>query len=162
MTSPTWHLSYKADPAALPLANAHYNRQTPASPQFCPPGRSLVLLRPGALWVTSWPLYAQHAWGGAWVNTLFRRESGPLASELIRAAVAATRAVWPPPPNGVVTFVDPLRVRHKRDPGRCYLRAGFSYVGTTKGGLLVFQMLSDQMPEPEIAAGSQLRLWAPA
>lgn len=26
---------------------------------------------------------------------------------------------------GIVTFVDAAKVRHKRDPGRCYRKAGF-------------------------------------
>lgn len=155
-----WTVSHKADTVALPYANAHYNRQTPDSPQFVPPGRSVVLLRPGALWVTSWPMYAQHAWVGAWVNTLFRRESGPLASDLIRDAVAATRSFWPPPPEGIVTFVDASRVQHKRQPGRCYLKAGWRQVGETKGGLLVFQQLPDAMPDPVEPAGFQRRLFA--
>ncbi len=67
MTQP-WRLSYRADPRALPLADRHYSRKTPGSPQFVPPGRSLVLLTDDAdaLWVTSWPYaqYVQHAWGG--------------------------------------------------------------------------------------------------
>ena len=63
-----WHLSHRADKRALPLANRHYNRQSPNSPQFVPPGRCLVLLTQdtGALFVSSWPLaaYVKHAWAG--------------------------------------------------------------------------------------------------
>lgn len=134
-----WHLSHRFDPRALPLADRHYNRRKVGSPQFVPPGRCLVLLTAAAdvLWVTSWPFaeYVRHAWPGAWVNSLFRNESPNLASELIREAVAATRAMWPEVPAlGMVTFVDAGKVRHKRDPGRCYLRAGFRRVGKTGGG----------------------------
>jgi hypothetical protein len=145
-----WRLSDKFDPAALPLADAHYNRRKVGSPQFVPPGRSVVLLTPsrGALWVTSWPFadFVRHAWPGAWVNSLFRREDGPIASELIAAAVAMTRAIWDPPPLGIVSFVDASQTRRKRDPGRCYRKAGWSHVGFTKGGLWVFQQLPHQMP----------------
>lgn len=63
-----WRLSDRADPAALPVADRHYNRQKIGSPQFVPPGRCLVLLTEDrtALWVTSWPFaeYVRHAWGG--------------------------------------------------------------------------------------------------
>lgn len=38
-------------------------------------------------------------------------------------------------------------VRHKRDPGRCYRKAGFRHVGHTKGGLLAWQLLEADMPE---------------
>ena len=157
-----WHVSHRADPRALVLADHHYNRQKPGTPQFVPPGRCLVLLTPDAdaLWVTSWPFaeYTKHAWGGAWVNSLFRREGGLLlASEMIRQAVAATRAFWPEIPDlGMVTFVDAEQVRRKRDPGRCYIRAGFSRVGWTKGGLTALQMLPGDMPAPEMPVGLQM------
>jgi hypothetical protein len=58
----------------------------------------------------------------------------------------------------MVTFVDASKVRHKRDPGRCYIRAGFKRVGTTKGGLIALQMEPDDMPEPEYAHGAALLL----
>jgi hypothetical protein len=149
--NPYWLRSNRADKRALPIADRHYNRQKIGSPQFVPPGKCLVLLTPdiGALWVTSWPKaeYVKHAWAGAWINSLFRRESGPLASTLIRAAVAATRAYYGKPPTlGMVSFVDASKVKHKRDAGRCYRKAGFKLVGTTKGGLLVYQMLPMDMP----------------
>ena len=94
------------------------------------------------------------------VNSLFRREHGPLASDLITAAVAATRAHWPtPPPLGIVTFVNPRKIRHKRDPGRCYRRAGWTPVGHTESGLLVLQLRPEDFPAPRPAYGEQLRLF---
>jgi hypothetical protein len=143
----------------LPLADRHYNRRKVGSPQFVPPGRCFVLRTPGALWVTSWPFaeFVKHAWAGAWVNSLFRRESGPLASELIREAVAATRWRWAEvPPLGMITFVDADKTKHKRDPGRCYRRAGFKHVGFTKAGLWAFQLLPSEMPAAEPPHGAQL------
>lgn len=150
-----WCVSDRADPRALPLANAHYNRQSPNAPQFVPPGRCLVLLTAdhAALWVTSWPqaAYVKHAWAGAWVNSLFRNEQADRyrSSDLIAAAVAYTRACWEPPPLGIVSFVDASQVRHKRDPGRCYRKAGWTHVGFTEGGLWAFQQLPAQMPAPD-------------
>lgn len=148
-----WAVSHRADPAALVLADRHYNRQKVGSPQFVPPGRCLVLLSEckRALWVTSWPFaqYTKHAWAGAWVNSLFRNEGAGLSSELILEAVAATRDVWPDVPSlGIVTFVDASKTRQKRDPGRCYRKAGFRHCGFTKGGLWAFQMLPQDMPDP--------------
>lgn len=146
-----WRMSHRFDRRALPLADRHYNRQTPGSPQFVPPGTCLVLLADdeSALWVTSWPAFAQHDWEGAWMNTTFRNEGDSLASDLIRSAVAHTLWKWPTPPAlGMVTFVDPMKVRRKRDPGRCYLRAGFEHVGFTRKGLHVLQLVPAAMPEP--------------
>jgi hypothetical protein len=154
-----WRVSHKFDRPSALIADRHYNRRKVGSPQFCPPGRTFVLRTTDsrALWVTSWPFaeFVRHAWPGAWVNTLFRNEGAGLSSELIRAAVAHTRAHWEPPDLGIVTFVDASKVRHKRDPGRCYLKAGFTRVGMTKGGLLAFQMLPDAMPGPSPVRSDQ-------
>lgn len=148
-----WRESNRADPRAVRLADRHYNRQKIGSPQFVPPGRCFVLLSAcgRAVWVTSWPLadYVKHAWAGAWVNSIFRNEGAGLSSELIRQAVAATRWRWPSVPElGIVTFVDRAKVRGKRDPGYCYIKAGFRNVGQTKGGLVALQLLPSDMPEP--------------
>lgn len=159
-----WSLSHRADPRAVLIADRHYNRQKAGTPQFVPPGRCLVLLTPSAdaLWVTSWP-YAQfvrHAWPGAWVCSCFRNESTELSSELIREAVAATRWRYGDPPEiGMVTFVDAGKIRPKRDPGRCYLRAGFRNVGTTHGGLIALQMDPGEMPDAEPPLGATVDLW---
>ena len=152
----TWTLSHKFDVRALPLADRHYNRRKVGSPQFVPPGRSVVLvtLCGRAVWVTSWPFaeYVRHAWPGAWVNSLFRNEGAGLSSDLIREAVAVTLSIWPEPPElGMVTFVDADKVRRKRDPGRCYRRAGFRHVGFTAGGLWAFQLRPGEMPPARAA-----------
>src|SRR5207245_4852600 len=115
-----WRMSHRADPLAVEIADRHYNRQKPGTPQFVPPGSCLVLWTPGAAWTTSWPIarYVKHRWAGAWVNSLFRKECAGVASEFIREAVAATRAFYgDPPPLGMVSFMDADKVRHKRDPG---------------------------------------------
>lgn len=146
-----WIVVTRADQRARRLADRHYSRQKPGTGQFTPPGRVLVLLTPeaDAVWATSWPYpeYVNRAWKEAWLCSLFRNESSHLSSELIREAVAITRWRWPEiPPDGMVTMVDAGKVRHKRDPGRCYLRAGFKHVGETLGGLIVLQMLAQDMP----------------
>ena len=162
MTPSLWNLSHRFDPVACKIADRHYNRQKIGTPQFVPPGRCLVLVNDGpAFWVTSWPFaeYVRHAWPGAWVCSAFRREGGPLASDLIRSAVATTRWQWPDTPDlGMITFVNAEKVTHKRDPGRCYLRAGFERVGTTKGGLIALQLLPGGMPDPVMPNGAQMSL----
>lgn len=159
-----WMLSDRAHKRALPLANRHYNRQHPNSPQFVPPGRCLVLLTEdaGALWVTSWPFaeFTKHRWGGAWVNSLFRRESGLKASKLIRHAVAVTRWKWPDVPTlGLVTFINADEVKPKADIGFCYLRAGFEPDGKTEGGLYAFRLKPEKMPEACAPYSKQGGLW---
>ena len=150
-----WCLSWRADPVVARLADGHYSRQKPGTAQFVPPGSCFVLKTPDGLagWVTHAPKaeFVQHAWAGAWVNSLFVRKPGSphLASDLIRWAVAHTRWKWPDAPElGIVTMVNASKVRRKRDPGRCYRRAGWTHVGFTKDeGLYVFQQLPKVMPE---------------
>lgn len=163
VTDMHWMQSNKFDREVRPLADRHYNRRKVGSPQFVPPGRSLVLKMPGAFWITSWPFaqFVRHAWPGAWVCSAFRNESsGVLSSELIREAVAATRWKYPDVPDlGMVTFVNADKVRHKRDPGRCFLKAGFRRVGITKGGLIALQLLPDEMPEPSAPMNQQVLMF---
>lgn len=162
-----WTISHRADPDCLPIADRHYNRQKPGTPQFVAPGRCVVLKRRGAVWVTSWPFaeYVKHAWAGAWVNSMFRKECDGLASDFIREAVAATRFVWPDvPPLGLVSFIDPNEVAPRKVRGRLaigesYFEAGFKHVGYTKAGLWVMQLLPEDMPGPvaPLSAGARSR-----
>lgn len=143
-----WRESWRADPAGRAVINNHYTRQNPESAQFVPPGRCVVLViheadqREVALWITSWPFpqYVKHAWPGAWVCSAFRNqlrdESGRAihqSSGLITEGIAGTRWYWTPPAEGMITFVDPTKIRHKRDPGRCFLKAGFHVAGRAPG-----------------------------
>ena len=163
-----WRESHRCDPFGRDIADRHYNRQSIGAPNFVPPGRCLVLTAQTdtgrALWVTSWPFaeYVKHAWAGAWVCSAFRNEGAGLSSALIRAAVAAT--VWKygaaPEPHGFVTFVDRSKTRPKKNPGYCYLMAGWEPCGKTQGGLSALRLAPDQMPAPVPPLGSQIGLFA--
>lgn len=161
-----WRRSFRADADANRIAKRHYTCQSPESDQFVPPSTCIVLMTEdrAALWVTTHPKaeYTKHEWAGAWVNSLFRNEDRDrhLSSELIREAVAATRWEWPNVPElGLVTFIDPTKVRRKRDWGRCYRKAGFRECERrTKSGLVALQLLPSEMPEAEPPLGVTLRL----
>lgn len=162
-----WRLSNRADDKARRIADRHYNRQKVGAKQFVPPGRCLVLYTgsPGAeaMWVTSWPFaeFVKHDWAGAWVCSAFRNEGAGQASALIRQAIAATRAVFGPPPAlGLITFVDrakvrPTMVRGQKVWGWTYRRAGFREAGETRGGLLCLQLLPEDMPPAAPALSDQ-------
>lgn len=162
-----WKASHRADKRALPIADRHYNRQKPGTPQFVPPGRCLVFLSRNhdALWVSSWPFgeYVKHRWPGLWVCSLFRKEGPGIASDMIRQAVAATRSRWEVPPGGMVTFIDPEQVtpivrRGKQHWGYSWERAGFEPDGKTEGGLLAFVLRPGRMPPAAEPYSSQRSL----
>ena len=70
---------------------------------------------------------------------MFRNEGSVsgIASELIIAADKIAEARWPHERH--YTYVDPTRVRHKRDPGRCFIKAGYQRCGETKSGKLILE-----------------------
>lgn len=163
-TDMNWQITHRADKAACRLADRHYSRQSHGTLNFMPPGRCLILVTPegDAVWGTSWPFaeYVRHEWAGAWICSIFRNETGGrvLSSDLIRQALSVTRWYWQNNPLGMVTFVDTSKTRHKRDPGRCFRKAGFRPVGYTKGGLVALQINVADMPPAEPPIGASMEL----
>ena len=163
-----WTRVSRADPRTARIADRHYSRQSIGSDQFMPTGSAMVLYARTAfgqaVWGTSAPLaqYVKHAWSGAWMCSIFRNEGAGQASDMIREAVAATRAFYgDPPPIGMVTFIDrakvrPTIVRGRQVWGWTFRRAGFVEVGETiKAKLLALQLLPEHMPPAEAALGMQ-------
>jgi len=83
-----------------------------------------------------------------WRVTIFRNEGAGLSSVLIREATERTKIYWERHYKGLPacplrTEVDATAVRTKRDPGRCFLRAGWTLIGKGRGhvrrGLLIFE-----------------------
>ncbi len=139
----TWKLVNKGNKAAVALADRHYTRQTPGSPQFCRPGKNLVLLSrdENALWVT-WNGIRDDGYN-AWECTMFRNEGPYLSSHLIVLALGITRRVWGlPPPDGVLTYVG------KHLKGGCFHAAGFHKLGESKSGKPLLQLSRERMPPP--------------
>jgi hypothetical protein len=153
---PIWRRAHRFDRAGVALADRHYSRQKPGSPQFMPPGscRFFVADNSKAVFGLSWPKaeFVKHAWAGAWIISIFRNEqSGPLASLMIRDALGLVQSDYAVPELGCVTFVDPKQVpgimeRGERIKGFCFHKAGFRAVGETKSGLIAWQLLPKQMP----------------
>lgn len=56
------------------------------------------------------------------------------------------------------TDVDVSKVRTKRDPGRCFIRAGFKPIGIVgKRKRLRLQLAADKFPTPEYFSGEMVR-----
>jgi hypothetical protein len=155
-----WRQVSRRDVRARRLADRHYSRQSIGAADFMGNGRTFVLLRrdDGAVWGAienhdPVPPAKVHDFRRGdykpqlrWRVSIFRRETGPLASDLIREATEATycrwfRASWRERFGTIAvpltTEIDPTRTRRKRDPGRCFLRAGWTVLDPDRRGLVV-------------------------
>lgn len=82
-----------------------------------------------------------------------------MSSDLIRLAVGHTAFLFGNlPADGFVTFVDGSKVRHKRDPGRCFLKAGWLRDGFTKSGLVKLRLPIDRIAPIEILLPLQIAM----
>ena len=123
------------NPTAMSLFERHYsatneNRHTY---KFTGPGEHIVLLSPDARALFVWCKQRYIHSDQTGVNcAVFRNEGSSYgrSSELIEAAKVLAWQRWPG--ERLYTYVNPRKVRHKRDPGRCFLRAGFRYCGVSK------------------------------
>lgn len=153
----SWVRITKFDPRAAALADRHYSRRTVGSPQFMPPGQTVVLLTPEADAVFGWwrphPESGLRAMNGldGWTCTIFRNEGSRLSSELILAAEDALLATGADVgPDGFLTYVWDRRVR-SRNPGCCFKAAGWKVRGRSADGRKT--LLQKSVPVAELAKG---------
>jgi hypothetical protein len=133
-----WHPVRRTDARARRLADRHYSRQTPGAREFMSSGRTLVMLAcdGDAVWGAIENL--DPAGGRRFRCAIFRNESLILSSVLVREATERTYAHWRRRYHGLpgvplTTEVDPERVVRKRDPGRCFIRAGWRVIDHRRG-----------------------------
>jgi hypothetical protein len=116
------------------MADRHYSRRTVGSPQFMPPGQTIVLKAPGAVW--GWwrphPSSGIKAMNGldGWTCTIFRNESTVRSSELV---LAAEEFIQDCGPSGLITYVWDKKVR-SANPGACFKAAGWRRTGRSADG----------------------------
>jgi hypothetical protein len=128
-----WTRVCKGDPSAVALADRHYSRRKVGSPQFMPPGQTLVLVAPGA--VFGW--WRPHPDSGivslnkldGWTCTIFRNESATRSSDMILHAEAElARAALGCGPDGMLTYVWDSKIA-SANPGYCFKRASWVTAG---------------------------------
>jgi hypothetical protein len=128
-----WWVTHKFDVRAVRLADRHYSRRKRGSPQFMPPGQTLVLIADDAVfgWWRPDPssgIVAMNNLDG-WTCTIFRNEGCERSSVLIldaeRALVQTARGCGP---SGMLTYVWDGKVRSP-NPGYCFKRAGWVVAG---------------------------------
>lgn len=146
-----WRKVRRCDARAVALVDGtyaagappHYSRQTVGAAEFMANGRTLVLLTDDGLAVWGAIENMDPAGGARWRCSIFRNEGPHLSSVLVAEATRRTYDYWTRrfgqlPSVPLQTEVDPLRTRRKRDPGRCFRRAGWTVVGEARG-LVVLQ-----------------------
>lgn len=125
--------SKDGDQECRELVDRHYSREKNKSfghPLFVGPGHKIVLRNPEGTWVFVWRktkfrLDTQDGWECA----IFRNESDRLSSEII---LECEKFV-----NGKkFTYVNPNKIR-STNPGCCFKKAGWQYMGKSKGGLVL-------------------------
>lgn len=141
-----WHAVKRTDARARALADGHYSRQTPGAKEFMGNGRTLVMLTDDglAVWGVIENLSPGRRRDRRWRVAIFRNSGPVLSSDLIREGTERTRIYWERRYGGrpavpLQTEVDPKKTRRKRDPGRCFRRAGWRVVGETEKGLIVLE-----------------------
>lgn len=99
------------------------------------PGQKMVMLTPCARALFVWRKF-ESGDGQVGVNcAVFRNEGAGLSSDLIRAADAMAWERWPAERRHF-TYVNPRKVR-SRNPGYCFIAAGWRRCGITKWNKLL-------------------------
>jgi hypothetical protein len=137
----TWIQVRDGNATGMALFLRHYSaRDRRKIFQFVGPGEKMVLLTPDARALFVWRKFISRRKGETGVNCAVFRNEGSTAgrsSELIEAAKQLAWNRWPG--ERLYTYVDARKIRPKRDPGRCFLRAGFKLCGTTASGKLILE-----------------------
>ena len=138
----TWIPIKDGNASGMSIFKRHYTaRKQRKIEQFIGPGEKQAFITPDAKALFAWRKFISDA-GEKGVNCcVFRNEGTELgkSSDLIRAACDLAWERWPG--ERLYTYVDPSKVKPKRDPGRCFIKAGFRKCGTTKEGKLIFERL---------------------
>lgn len=133
-----WVRTKKADPGGAALADRHYSRRKVGSPQFMPPGQTIVLVLPPELALFGWwrpdPASGIASMNGldGWTCTIFRNESAERSSALVLAAeLALVEDGRGCGPDGMLTYVWDSKVR-SCNPGCCFKKAGWKVRGRSQ------------------------------
>lgn len=142
-----------ANPTALAIFHRHYSyrpyRDGRQPLHFVGPGEKMVLLTAEASALFVWRKFISGD-GQQGVNcAVFRNESEQQASTLILEAERCAWRRWPG--ERLYTYVNPRKVAHKRQPGRCFLKAGWCYFGETKWNHL---LILEKRPTGNLSADS--------
>jgi hypothetical protein len=111
------------------------------------PGEKFVLITPCARALFVWRKFRSMNDQQGVNCAVFRNEGAGLSSDLIRTADVLAWDRWPG--ERLYTYVDPDKTRRKRDPGRCFLKAGWQHHGWTPKGLRILEHLPSNQSHQE-------------
>ena len=129
-----WRLAKDGDPIGLTIHRRHYSHRNykdgrdPAL--FVGPGEKLVLIAHDDDGLFVWRKFIDDS-GQQGINcAVFRNESPHRASDMILDAETWATDRWPG--ERLYTYVNARRIR-STNPGYCFLRAGWTRCGVTRG-----------------------------
>lgn len=139
-----WIIGQDGEPELRAIYERHYScrvyRDGRKPRKFVGPGFHLVLTTPRRNALFVWRKF-RDARGEAGVNcAVFRNESGVMSSDLIREADAIADLAWPGERH--YTYVRAEAVK-SRNPGWCFICAGWERCGYTKSGLHILERLTN-------------------
>lgn len=139
---PYWIVGQDGEPELRAMYERHYScyhykdGRKPA--KFVGPGEQIVLTLPDRSALFVWRKFID-ASGQRGVNcSVFRNESSILSSDLIREADAVADFCWPGERH--YTYVRGSAVK-SRNPGWCFVCAGWGRCGYTKSGLVILERM---------------------
>lgn len=149
LRDPVWWLSQDGDRDCIDLYERHYSayhyQDGRERKLFVGPGEKVVLRTERADACFVWRQFIgdcideRTGEGQEGVNcAVFRNETTIRSSDLIRQADAIADCIWPDSRH--YTYVNPEKIR-SRNPGFCFLMAGWRRCGVTRSGLLVLERL---------------------
>ena len=128
----------KFDPECAAFADEHYSRQSPGSPQFAPPGETIILRDNSCsilfVWCRQLPKRADGQEGAN--CTIFRNTSQRLSSKVILEAEGFAQKRW-----GEIrafTYIDASKIRSS-NPGCCFKKAGWKVCGKSASGKILME-----------------------
>lgn len=140
MTEPHWIAAQDGEPELIEIYERHYScyhyRDGRKRTQFVGPGETIVLTTPHRDALFVWRKFIDDS-GQKGINcAVFRNESKTLSSNLIREADTIADFCWPSERH--YTYVRASAVK-SRNPGFCFICAGWQRCGYTNSGLIIFE-----------------------
>ncbi len=133
-----WIVGQDGEPELRKMYERHYScyhyKDGRRPKKFVGPGEQIILTTPTRNALFCWKKFIDASGQGGVNCSVFRNESQHLSSDLIREADAIADFCWPGQRH--YTYVRGEAIK-SRNPGYCFIRAGWSRVGRTKGGLFI-------------------------